>query len=383
MASKAQALQRVAAVAESQAAEQPKPGSFPALIATFRDEIAVVLPRHLNADRMARIALTEFRRTPKLANCDPKSVFAAIVIASQLGLEPGLMGNGWLIPYGTECQFIPGYQGLLDLVRRTGRVKRIEAHVVHDLDEFKYRAGTDPILVHEPYLGEDSAGPPILAYAVAEFTDGGFHVEVMTRREIERIRDRSQNVISAAKYGKKTPWDTDPEEMWRKTVLRRICKYLPKSPELATALALDDAASRGSQGLDLRQVATGEWVPPAVPEPEPSDIQSVETSPDAKITEHQLTTLQSMYKANGWSDDEVLQFARQLPGGGVERLADLTASGYNVVCKQFATKRRETPAPAASAEHWDNPDADPPPDRGRGLELEFDAPKPAGRKGAK
>lgn len=104
-------------------------------------------------------------------------------------------------------------------------------------------------------------------------------------------------------------------------------------------------------------------------------------APDAKITEHQLSTLRAMYQANGWPDEEVLQFARQLPGGGVESLADLTASGYNVVCKQFATKRRETPAPAAAAE--DNPDSDPPPERGRGLEIDFDVPSKPWRRGAK
>jgi phage RecT family recombinase len=209
---------------------------------------------------MARIALTEFRKNPRLAQCDPKSVFAAVIQGSQLGLEPGLMGQAYLIPYGKECQLIPGYQGLVDLVRRSGLVRRIEAHVVRDGDKFTYCTGLATILEHEPVL-DGVPGEMRLAYAVAEFADGGYHVEVMTRAQIERIRDRSQNVINAKKFDKKTPWDTDTDEMWRKTVLRRICKYLPKSAELATALALDQAADGGAQQLRVEDAIEGTWAP--------------------------------------------------------------------------------------------------------------------------
>jgi recombination protein RecT len=236
------------------------PKTFPAMLEKFKGEIARALPSHLNGDRMARIALTSFRSNPKLAQCDPRSVFAAIIVASQLGLEPGVMGQCYLIPYKNECQLQIGYQGLIDLVRRTGKVKRIEAHVVHEKDKFTYRAGLSPILEHEPCIDGDP-GPARLAYAVAEFTDGGYHVEVMTGQQIEAIRDRSQNVINAKKYQKKTPWDTDPDEMWRKTLIRRICKYLPKSAELAIAVALENASDRGPQRLTIDDAIDATWAP--------------------------------------------------------------------------------------------------------------------------
>jgi recombination protein RecT len=98
-----------------------------------------------------------------------------------------------------------------------------------------------------------------LAYAVAHLVDGGTHVEVMTRSQIHAIRDRSQNVQNAKKWNKATPWDTDEEQMWIKTVLRRICKYLPKSVELVSALALDAAAERGTQNMDLVSVIEGDY----------------------------------------------------------------------------------------------------------------------------
>lgn len=245
----------------------PKPKQFPKMLEAFKAEIKVALPSHMNADRMARIALTCFRQNPTLAECDPQSVFACIVMASQLGLEPGLMGQAYLIPFNKkqgnswvkECQLIPGYQGLVDLARRSGRIKSLEAHVVYENDHFECRFGLAPTLVHEPKWDGDR-GAMRLAYAVAHLTDGGTHVEVMSRREIHGIRDRSQNVQSAKKYDKKTPWDTDEEQMWIKTVLRRISKFLPKSVELASALALEAANARGrSQELDLSSVIEGDF----------------------------------------------------------------------------------------------------------------------------
>lgn len=257
-----------------------RPTDFPGLLKAFQSEIARALPRHLNPDRMARIALTEFRKNPRLGQCNPRSVFAAVVQASQMGLEPGLMGQAYLVPYKEECQLIPGYQGLIELVRRSGKVRRIEAHVVYERDRFVYRTGLHTVLEHEPVL-DGERGEMRLAYAVAEFDASGdaYHVEVMSRRQIEAIRDRSQNVQRAKKYDKTTPWDTDPEEMWRKTVLRRICKFLPKSAELVAAIALEEAAATGSQRLTIEEAIEGTWAPvPAEGEPE-ADAGRIATLP--------------------------------------------------------------------------------------------------------
>ena len=237
--------------------------TFPNMLERFKGEIARALPRHLNPDRMARIALTCFRQNPRLAECDPRSVFASVIQASQLGLEPGILGQAYLIPYKTECQLIIGYQGLVDLTRRSGLVKRIEAHVVRQGEKFTYRTGLHTVLEHEPLL-EGTPGALRLAYAVAEFADGGYHAEVMAEDQINRIRDRSQGYIAAKKYNKDTPWETDTEEMWRKTVLRRICKYLPKSPELVTALQLDEAAAQGRQALTVEDAIAGTWEAPVL-----------------------------------------------------------------------------------------------------------------------
>ncbi len=101
----------------SNAGKETQQSNFPAMLEQYKGEIARALPKHINPDRMARIALTAFRMTPKLAECDPRSVFAAVIQSSQLGLEIGLMGEAHLVPFGGQCQLIPGYTGLMKLAR--------------------------------------------------------------------------------------------------------------------------------------------------------------------------------------------------------------------------------------------------------------------------
>lgn len=199
-------------------------------------QLAMALPRHLSAERFARVAITEVRRNPELANCDPASFMSALVQSAQLGLEIGSgLGLSYMIPFrnsrtGTkEVQLIIGYRGLLALVRRSGEIKSIRANVVYNGDYFKYKLGTEEVIDHEP-CGETSPAHIIKVYAVADLKDGGRQIEVMSRQQIDQIRDR----------GRKNPvWNSDYAEMARKTVLRRICKFLPTSAELADAMTID------------------------------------------------------------------------------------------------------------------------------------------------
>ena len=124
--------------------------AFPAFLERFKGEIARALPRHLSPERMARIALTAFRMNPKLAEADPRSVFAAVIQSSQLGLEVGLMGEAHLVPFGRQCQLIPGYQGLVKLARNSGIVQDVYAHEVRINDKFDIVLGLNRTLMHEP-----------------------------------------------------------------------------------------------------------------------------------------------------------------------------------------------------------------------------------------
>ena len=99
-----------------------------------KHQLAAALPKHMTADRMARVIMTELRKVPKLAACDPHSFMGAVMMASQVGLEPGgALGHCYLIPFENrranrvEVQFIMGYRGMLDLARRSGQIVSIEA----------------------------------------------------------------------------------------------------------------------------------------------------------------------------------------------------------------------------------------------------------------
>lgn len=210
-------------------------------------EIAKALPKHMDADRMARIALTTIRTTPKLLNCNINSLMSAIMQSAQLGLEPGLLGHCYLIPYGNECQFIIGYKGMIDLARRSGNIQSIYTQCVYDNDEFSYKYGLHPDLEHVPADGE--RGNFKGAYAVAHFKDGGYQFEYMPKSEIDKRRKRSK----ASGNG---PWVTDFEEMAMKTVLRHMWKYLPISVEIMRKV--DGADETVKQGIaeDMGDIPT-------------------------------------------------------------------------------------------------------------------------------
>jgi recombination protein RecT len=218
---------------------------------------------------MCRIALTEFRKNKKLSECDPKSVFAAVIQSAQLGLEVGLMGEASLVPYGKECTLIPGFTGLMKLARNTGKVKDIYAHEVRENDEFELTFGLERSLRHVPKKGsggfpanDSERGDVVGYYAVAVLIDGSTTFQAMSQPEIEKIRNNSSGYKMGKQYGKKSVWEEYAVEMGKKTVIRRLCKYLPKSPELAEAIALDTQVEMGkSQSLNVTDAVNGTWSP--------------------------------------------------------------------------------------------------------------------------
>jgi recombination protein RecT len=221
-------------------------------VTAFRDflekqksQIAAALPKHVSPDRMIRLACTEFARNPLLQKCTPVSVFGAIIQSSQLGLEIGVLGQAYLVPYRNnknntyEAQFLPGYKGLISLARRSGEVTSIETHIVYEHDKFDLRLGLDTHLEHVPYL-EGDRGAARLVYGVAKFRDGGHHFEWMSIGDVNKIRQRSKSRDSG-------PWVTDYEQMVRKTLIRRMANYLPMSIELQQAIQVSDAAEEGKR----------------------------------------------------------------------------------------------------------------------------------------
>jgi recombination protein RecT len=202
---------------------------------TFRSQIAKSLPAHLPPDRFIRVALTAMTRTPKLAECDMASFFSCLLSLSQYGIEPDGR-RAHLIPFEnrkrgvTECQLIIDYKGLVELILRSGQVSNIHSDVVCENDAFEYNCGE---IIRHVIDFRRPRGNAYAAYAICTFKDGTRKCEVMSQDEIESIRRRSR----AANAG---PWTTDWNEMAKKTVFRRLSKWLPLSAEYRDALESED-----------------------------------------------------------------------------------------------------------------------------------------------
>jgi recombination protein RecT len=208
----------------------------------LKKQVALALPKHMNADRMLRVMLTTVNAAgyvgEKLRQCTPESLIASLMKCSQYGLEPDGR-HAHLIPYGKECQLIFDYKGLVALVRRSGEIKTIHADVVYENDEFSYCYGTGAHLRHKPILKGDR-GDIIAAYSFVVSSTGEESFEVMSVEDVWDIRDQSQGYQYAKQNKKQTPWDSHFAEMAKKTVFRRHSKWLPLSFELKEAITADD-----------------------------------------------------------------------------------------------------------------------------------------------
>ncbi|MEV0438986.1 recombinase RecT [Streptomyces spectabilis] len=225
--------------------------SLAQFVQSMRSEIARALPAHVaNPERVARIALTELRRVEHLAECTQESFGGALMTCAQLGLEPGgAAGEAYLLPFWNkkvgayEVTLIVGYQGMIKLFWQHPAAAGLTARTVYEADEFEYEDGLDPVLRHKP--ARSNRGRPTDYYAVAKMANGGSAFVVMSVEDVEAIRRRSKARDSG-------PWSTDYDAMARKTVIRQLFKILPKSPELARAVAHDEAVRRDAtpEGLD-------------------------------------------------------------------------------------------------------------------------------------
>ena len=220
-------------------AEKREPRSIKDWIVVMKPQIEAALPSVITAERFSRMALTAVSSNPKLAECSPQSFMGALMSAAQLGLEPNTpLGQAYLIPFKNkgrmEAQFQLGYKGMIELAHRSGEFKNIEAHVVHENDEFSYAYGLEPELIHRPALKD--RGEVICYYAVYTLVNGGFGFEVMSKEDVqEHAKKYSQAYNSSF-----SPWTTSFDEMAKKSVIKRVLKYAPIKTEFARAVAADE-----------------------------------------------------------------------------------------------------------------------------------------------
>lgn len=213
--------------------------AFSGFMEKVKPQLALALPKHLTADRMARLALTAFSTSQQLQECDPKSIAASIMTAGQLGLEPGVNGAGYLIPYGRTCTFVPGWKGLVDLVSRSGRGTVFTGVIFKDQDyTFTDGARRDLVIHNETDL--DDPEDITHAYAIGWVKDSSMPIiELWTIGKIRKHRDKYNKV------GKKHYSYRDWEMYCRKVPLLQVLKYMPCSVEIANAIAISNASEAG------------------------------------------------------------------------------------------------------------------------------------------
>lgn len=226
------------------------------MIQSLVPEISRAVPKGMDGDRLARLALTTLRKTPKLAQCTPESFAGSLMTAAGLGMEPNTpTGECYLVPYEdkqrrvVEAQLIIGYQGFTKLFYQHPLAASIDAQAVFERDEFDYAYGSAPYLTHKPAREPVDRGEIIYYYAVATLTNGGGKFVVLTPDEVKALRSGREG--PSGKIADPQRW------MERKTAVRQLLKLLPRSTELNRALAVDEqvgSALRVEQVQEAREL---------------------------------------------------------------------------------------------------------------------------------
>lgn len=230
----------IAAQANKQVAKNNGQKTLQDYMKVMEGQIKRALPSVITPERFSRMVLTALSSTPKLQQCTPQSFLGAMMTAAQLGVEPNTaLGQAYLLPYDnrrkgvTECQFQLGYKGLIDLAYRSGEVSIIQAHEVYENDDFDYELGMEPRLRHIP--ARANRGKVICYYAMFKTKDGGYGFDVMS---IEDVQAHAKKYSKAYGSG---PWQTNFDEMAKKTVLKKVLKYAPLKSDFVRAAAQDES----------------------------------------------------------------------------------------------------------------------------------------------
>lgn len=218
-----------------------------AFVEKAKESWSQVLPKVCTPDRFAQVALSCLKGNEKLIQAlqsreGQVSLAKAFKTCAELGIEPDGR-RAYLIPFKNEIQLIIDYKGIAELAMRSGFVANIHADKVCENDEFEYNIGN--IEKHRIDFHK-KRGDAYAYYAIVTFKDGTKKCEVMSKDEIDAIKVRSAAWAAWIKWKKVCPWNTDYDEMAKKTVFKRLAKWIPQSPELRQAVEFDDEDYRNT-----------------------------------------------------------------------------------------------------------------------------------------
>lgn len=203
------------------------------------------------------------KKNPKLLQCDPKSLFGAILLSAECGLRPNTPEqHAFIIPYKGEAKFQIGYKGLVEMMYRNPRVQSIYAEAVFDKDEFDYGFGLTPFLNHKPFRGGDR-GTLQCVYAVCKLKDAEPIFTVVEKSELDKLRNFSQS--SDSKY---SPYNNGADVhhyMEIKSAIKKLSKLIPKASVIEISKAIEyDSKFEGGASVKVDLLSSPEET--AIPE---------------------------------------------------------------------------------------------------------------------
>lgn len=218
------------------------------------DVRAAIPPNTIEAERLEVAFRSAFNKNPKLAECTPMSICAALVNCASLGLVPGTPEqHAYLIPRKGECNLEIGYRGFIHLMHRGGKVSHVDSGVVMKGDDYEFQKG-DPVVcrVRPNLTTPNRQSQPILAaYCLIVFTSGEKRLEIMDGEELAKI----ERAMMRQNFDKATPaWKEWKTEMVRKAPIKRAAKTCDLGAAVAKAAELDNAALANLPGADPKPV---------------------------------------------------------------------------------------------------------------------------------
>lgn len=203
-------------------------------------ELAKLLPDGMTPAHFTRIVMNSALRNPAIAECDKGSVWLAVVDAAGIGLPlDGTMAA--IVPYGGVAKLMVMYRGYIQLAYRHPSIAGFIAHPVFEGEPFRYEEGARTVLRHTP-LPPSQRGGIVGAYARVSVRGGDRVIKWMWREEIEHRRESSASYRKylRTKNPQDSAWVQFEVPMFVKTPVREISKFIPQSPQLIQALAVDD-----------------------------------------------------------------------------------------------------------------------------------------------
>lgn len=226
----------------------------------MENSVKDILPRGVDLPRFKNILLNVVRTNPDFLDADRKSLFNSALLAAKLGLEPDPeLGQIYFIKRKDKIVAQLGYIGQLELIRRSGAVSSVQAKCVYEGDVFDYELGLHDKLSFKPVAANRAHEKLSHVWLVVKYTNGGYHLDVLTRGQVEAVRDGSDG-WKAYKRGaiKDTPWNSSFSGMAIKTIIRANYKFLPKSSQLVETMRVDaDFASPDTAPINY-DAETGE-----------------------------------------------------------------------------------------------------------------------------